>query len=70
MNRQILHWNRLRDGRFGVKVVRVSLMWVGCRNSFRMTVQKPPIEIGAQGPAAAGHLAATDLVSNEGLLRR
>jgi len=36
MNRQILHWTRLRDGHFVVKV-RVSLMCVGFWNSFRMT---------------------------------
>jgi len=36
MNRQILRWNRLGDGRFGVKVL-VSLMCFDFWNPFRMT---------------------------------
>jgi len=38
---EILHWNWLRDGRFGVKVP-VSSMWVGCYHSFRMTDSGEP----------------------------
>ncbi|NOZ50790.1 MAG: hypothetical protein GXP37_12205 [Chloroflexi bacterium] len=36
MNGEILRWNRLGDGRFGVKV-RASSMCVGFWNPFRMT---------------------------------